>query len=117
MGRDERTGTAAPETHGVLRDRTARQRKGARHGDGQEEQREEERCEAAACQEDRGSQEDHGQEEHREAAPGLFELQVVYEEPRLPRWGLRLGPADLAPGVVPKTLRLMLGIRGIGGGW
>ena len=53
----------------------------------------------------------------RETAPGLFELEVVYEEPRLPRWGLRLGPSDLAPGVVPKTLRLMLGVRGVGGGW
>jgi hypothetical protein len=70
VGGDERTGTAAPETHGVLRDRTARERKGATHGDGQEERREEERCEAAACQEDRGAEEDHGKEERCEAAPG-----------------------------------------------
>jgi hypothetical protein len=53
----------------------------------------------------------------REVAPGLFEFAVVYEQPRLPRWGLRLGPAELAPGVVPQTLRLMLGVRGVGGGW
>jgi prepilin-type N-terminal cleavage/methylation domain-containing protein len=51
------------------------------------------------------------------AGAGLFELVVLYSEPRPPRWGLRMGLVEGLPSVVPRALRLSLGLRGVGGGW